>query len=103
MLEISVTKLHIFSFSTKETEQFPDPKHHRSATYYNKPISQADGHNVEELTSEFDNSDLSDKDEQCYRNKLRASMKMQSRPSRCECLGIEKIPELEKNKYGKEQ
>ena len=50
MLEISVTKLHIFSFSTKETEQFPDPEHDWSPTYYNNPVRHTDRNYIEELT-----------------------------------------------------
>lgn len=86
-------------------DEFPDPKHEGSASEDEAPVRPAQRNHVEHLAAEGDDDVLPGQNEERHHPEAPEAGPHAGKRAlvRIKCLGIEHVPELEKDKDGEKQ
>lgn len=90
---------------SQHPDEFPDPQDDGSSCKDEAPVRPAQGYYVKHLAAEGDDEVLSRQDEQGHQAEASdaGAHAREGASVRIECLGVEHVPELEKNEDGEEQ
>lgn len=102
MVETQSYASHALPHPEEDAAEFAYPEDKGCREDYDYPILKFEGNDVEEVSADGDNDNLTDKDDSGYHQEFATGMKVESAAMGCKRTGIEKVPELQHHECGED-